>query len=137
MSIQKCASVHLVAVSVIPPSQQTKTLLRNATTMATHLFMMDNFVQVGLELFGQQNSFQASGGNAPPVKVLHPQSTSELQLSTMEQIRLGHYWSLPISGCCPVFNFLKHLHNVETRFYCSQMFLCLDFQCRYDSSELN
>ncbi|KAA6419618.1 MAG: hypothetical protein FRX49_10343 [Trebouxia sp. A1-2] len=34
--------------------------------------------RVGLELFGQQNSFQASGGYAPPVEVLHPQSTSEL-----------------------------------------------------------
>ena len=64
--------------------------------------MMDNFVQVGLKLFGQQNSFQASGGNPPPVEVLHPQSTSELQLSTMKQISLGHHWSLPISGCCSV-----------------------------------
>ncbi len=64
--------------------------------------MMDNLVQVGLELFGQQNSFQASGGNSPPVKILHPQRTSELQLSTVKQIRLGHHWSLPIPGCCPV-----------------------------------
>ncbi len=31
---------------------------------------------------------------------------------------------------------LKHLHNVETRFYCPQTFLYLDFQCRDDVSEL-
>ncbi len=31
---------------------------------------------------------------------------------------------------------LKHLHNVETRFYCPQAFLSLDFQCRDDVSEL-
>jgi len=30
---------------------------------------------------------------------------------------------------------LKHLHNVETRFYCSQTFLSLDFQCKDDISE--
>jgi len=52
--------------------------LRNAIAMTTHLFMMDDLVQVSLELFGQQNSFQASGGDAPPVEVLHPQSASEL-----------------------------------------------------------
>ncbi len=27
---------------------------------------------------------------------------------------------------------LKHLHNVEMRFYCPQMFASLDFQCRDD-----
>ncbi len=32
---------------------------------------------------------------------------------------------------------LKHLHNEETRFYCSQTFLYLDFQCRDDASEVN
>ncbi len=31
---------------------------------------------------------------------------------------------------------IKHLHNVETRFYCPQTFLHLDFQCRDDVSEL-
>ena len=31
---------------------------------------------------------------------------------------------------------LKHLHNVETRFYCPQTFLYLDFQCRDDVSEI-
>ncbi len=31
---------------------------------------------------------------------------------------------------------LKHLHNVEMRFYCPQAFLSLDFQCRHDVSEL-
>ncbi len=31
---------------------------------------------------------------------------------------------------------LKHLHNVEPRFYCPQTFLSLDFQCRDDVSEL-
>jgi len=31
---------------------------------------------------------------------------------------------------------LKHLHNVETRFYCPQTFLSLDSQCRDDVSEL-
>ncbi len=36
--------------------------------------------------------------------------------------------------CCK--SVLKHLHNVETRFYCPQMFLSLDFQCRDDVSEL-
>ncbi len=33
-------------------------------------------------------------------------------------------------------NTLKHLPNVETRFYCPQTFLSLDFQCRDDVSEL-
>ena len=32
--------------------------------------------------------------------------------------------------------FLKHLHNVETRFDCPQTFVYLDFQCRDDVSEL-
>ena len=36
-----------------------------------------------------------------------------------------HDWATP-----------KHLHNVETRFYCPQTFLYLDFQCRDDVSEL-
>ncbi len=31
---------------------------------------------------------------------------------------------------------LKHLHSVETRFYCPQAFLSLDFQCRDDVFEL-
>ena len=31
---------------------------------------------------------------------------------------------------------LKHLHNVETRFYCPQTSLSLDFQCRADISEI-
>ena len=31
--------------------------------------------------------------------------------------------------------FLKHLHNVETRFYCPQTFLYLDFQYRDDVSK--
>ncbi len=31
---------------------------------------------------------------------------------------------------------LKHLPNVETRFYCPQAFLSLDFQCRDDIFEL-
>ena len=31
---------------------------------------------------------------------------------------------------------LQHLHNWETRFCCPQAFLCLDFQCRDDVSEL-
>ncbi len=31
---------------------------------------------------------------------------------------------------------LKHVHNVETRFYCPQAFLSLDFQYRDDVSEL-
>jgi len=31
---------------------------------------------------------------------------------------------------------LKHLHNVETCFYCPQTFLSLDFQCRDAISEL-
>ena len=31
---------------------------------------------------------------------------------------------------------LKYLHNVETRFYCPQMFLSLDFHCRDDMFEL-
>ncbi len=31
--------------------------------------------------------------------------------------------------------YLKHLHNVETHVYCSQTFLCLDFQCWDDISE--
>ncbi len=30
----------------------------------------------------------------------------------------------------------KHLHNVETRFYCLQAFLSLDFQCKDDVPEL-
>ena len=30
---------------------------------------------------------------------------------------------------------LKHLHNVEMRFYRPQAFLSLDFQCRDDVSE--
>ncbi len=30
--------------------------------------------------------------------------------------------------CCPCLADLKHLHNVETRFYCPQMFLSLDFK---------
>jgi hypothetical protein len=30
---------------------------------------------------------------------------------------------------------LKHLHSVETRFYCLQTFLSPDFQCRGDVSE--
>jgi len=55
-----------------------KASLQSAIPKTTHLFMMDDLVQVGLELLGQQNSFQASGGDAPPVEVLHPQSTSEL-----------------------------------------------------------
>jgi hypothetical protein len=32
---------------------------------------------------------------------------------------------------------LKHLPSVETRIYCPQAFLSLDFQCRDDVSELN
>ena len=36
----------------------------------------------------------------------------------------------------PTSGHLKHLHNVETRFYCPQTFLSLDFQCRDDVSEL-
>ncbi len=32
---------------------------------------------------------------------------------------------------------LKHLHNVETRFYCRHALLSLDFQCRVDISESN
>ncbi len=31
---------------------------------------------------------------------------------------------------------LTHLSTVETRFYCPQAFLSLDFQCRDDISEL-
>ncbi len=31
--------------------------------------------------------------------------------------------------------FLKHLPNVETRVYCPQAFLSLDFQCRDDVFE--
>ena len=31
---------------------------------------------------------------------------------------------------------LKHLHNVETCFYCPQASLSLDFQCRDDVSDL-
>ncbi len=31
---------------------------------------------------------------------------------------------------------LKHLHNVETRFFCPQTFLSLDYQCRDGVSEL-
>jgi len=30
---------------------------------------------------------------------------------------------------------LKHLHNVETCFYCPQTFLSSDLQCRDDASE--
>jgi len=33
-------------------------------------------------------------------------------------------------------NALKHLPNAETRFYCPQAFLSLDFHCRMDLSEL-
>ncbi len=36
-------------------------------------------------------------------------------------------------SCCA---WLKHLHNVETRFYCPQTFLRLGCQCRDDVSEL-
>ncbi len=32
---------------------------------------------------------------------------------------------------------LKHLHNVEMPFYCPQVFLSLDLQCKVDVSELN
>ena len=31
---------------------------------------------------------------------------------------------------------LQHLRNVETRLYCPQAFLSLDFQCRDDVSEV-
>ena len=31
---------------------------------------------------------------------------------------------------------LRHFHNVETRFYCPQPFLSVNFQCRDDVSEL-
>ena len=33
-------------------------------------------------------------------------------------------------------SFLSHLHNVETRFYCPQAFLSLDFQYKDDVSEV-
>ncbi len=44
-----------------------------------------------------------------------------------------------LSLCCSTYFeiYLKHLHNAETRFYCPQTFLSLDFQCRDDVSELN
>ncbi len=32
---------------------------------------------------------------------------------------------------------LKHLPNVETRFYCAQAHLSIDFHCRMDALELN
>jgi len=45
---------------------------------------------------------------------------------------LGRIWC---SGKASAYH-LKHLHNVETRFYCPLTFLSLDFQCRDDVSEL-
>ncbi len=42
---------------------------------------------------------------------------------------------LPVCVCmtfCCVLDYLKHLPNVETRFYCPQAFLSLDVQCRHD-----
>lgn len=40
-----------------------------------HLFMMNNLVKVGFELLRQQDCFKAAGGDAPPVKVFHPEGT--------------------------------------------------------------
>ncbi len=48
---------------------------------------------------------------------------------------IGTFWHL-LLVFLPQYSILKHLPNVETRFYCPQTFLSLDFQCRDDVSEL-
>ncbi len=75
----------------------------------SYLFVMDNLVQVGLELFGQQHSFKSSSGDASPVKVLHPQSSSQLQLSAMQQISLRYNWRFPIPGSGPAEQKLNYI----------------------------
>ena len=50
---------------------------------AAYLFMVHNLVQVGFEVFGQQDSLKAPGGYSAPVEVLHPEGPSELQLCPM------------------------------------------------------
>ena len=54
--------------------------------------MVNNLVQIALELFGQQDCFKTASGNATPVKVLHPEGSSELQLGSMQQICLIYHW---------------------------------------------
>ena len=45
----------------------------------------------------------------------------------------SHYYAVL---CSQSTERLNHIYNVETRFYCPQTFLCLDFQCRDDVSEV-
>lgn len=63
--------------------------------------MVHNLVEVGFKVGGEQHGLQAAGGYAAPVKVLHPESPPELQLSPMQQVGLAHHWGLPVPGCCP------------------------------------
>ena len=63
--------------------------------------MVHNLVEVGFEVLGQQNSFQPPGGDAAPVKVLHSERPSELQLRPVEEVGLAHHRGLPIPCCCP------------------------------------
>ena len=96
------AAMHRSGCTLAEPFE---TLVEQRTThviAATHLLMVHNLVEVGFEVFGQQNSFQPPGGNAAPVKVLHPERPPELQLRTMEQVGLAHHRRLTIPGCCPV-----------------------------------
>lgn len=72
----------------------------NYSIAAAYLLMMHDFVQVGFEVFGQQNSLEAPGGNAAPVEVLHPEGPSELQLCPVQQVSLADYRGVPVPCCC-------------------------------------
>ena len=63
--------------------------------------MVHNLVEVGFEVGGEQHGLQAPGGDATPVKVLHPEGPPELQLGAMQQVSLPHHGGLPIPCCCP------------------------------------
>lgn len=65
--------------------------LSSQLLVQVYLFMVNNLVQVALELCGQQDCLKAPGGDATPVKVLHPQSASQLQLRTVQEVCVAHY----------------------------------------------
>ena len=60
--------------------------------------------------------------------------SDEAALVRIQWQRVG--FAKPSPWILKLHHYLKHHHNVETRFYCPQAFLSLDFQCRDDVSEL-
>jgi len=73
---------------------------------------------------------------------LRNSSTCQASSHTRQANTLGYSFSINDTGArALVVNFLscvllKHLPNVETRFYCPQAFLSSGFHCRMDVSEL-